>query len=178
MAKEQLILQLLDLFRRYGYEGATLSKIAKATGLGKASLYYHFPGGKEDMVVAVLDYLEQWLQQHILQSLRSQDSVNNRLTKMCEQVNELYQGGEQCCLFAVLLMGESGDLFYDRINKCLQIWIDEMATVLGETGLNKKIATERAEDAIARIQGCLILARGLKNLEPFQRTLQQIPSNY
>jgi AcrR family transcriptional regulator len=40
---------LLKLFRQFGYDGVTLSKISQATGLGKASLYHYFPGGKAEM---------------------------------------------------------------------------------------------------------------------------------
>jgi TetR/AcrR family transcriptional regulator, lmrAB and yxaGH operons repressor len=176
MNKNELILQLLVLFRRYGYEGATLSKISKITGLGKASLYYHFPGGKEDMAIAVLDYLEQWSEINILQPLRNEGNVKMRLEKMCDRVCEFYQGGQQSCLFAVLLLSEAQDLFFDRINLCLKAWIDAIAAVLIEVGISETVARERAEDAIALIQGTLILARGLNNLEPFQRTLKKLPT--
>jgi TetR/AcrR family transcriptional regulator, lmrAB and yxaGH operons repressor len=174
MSKETLILQLLELFRRYGYEGATLSKISQFTGLGKASLYHHFPGGKEDMVNAVLEYLENWLEENILKPMREQENISDRLNKMCDRVNELYQGGEQCCLFGVLLLGEARGLFQERIKNSLKLWIEAIAKVLVEAGIEPQIAKEQAEDAIAKIQGTLILARGLDDLEPFQRTLRQI----
>lgn len=35
MSKEQTIAKLIAIFRQYGYEGTTLSMLAKATGLGK-----------------------------------------------------------------------------------------------------------------------------------------------
>jgi TetR/AcrR family transcriptional regulator, lmrAB and yxaGH operons repressor len=174
MRKEKLILQLLELFRRYGYEGATLSKISQFTGLGKASLYYHFPGGKEDMVNAVLEYSENWLETNILKPMRTQNNPSDRLNEMCDQVNELYQGGEQCCIFGVLLLGEARGLFQEKIKNSLKLWIEAIAEVLVEAGVEEQIAREQAEDAIARLQGALILARGLDNLEPFQRTLRQI----
>ncbi|MEM8810542.1 MAG: TetR/AcrR family transcriptional regulator, partial [Cyanobacteria bacterium P01_G01_bin.38] len=44
MTKDAAIAKLTPVFRRYGYEGASLSMLSKATGLGKASLYHHFPG--------------------------------------------------------------------------------------------------------------------------------------
>ncbi len=47
--KLELITILDDVFRRRGYEGATLSVLSRACGLGKASLYHHFPGGKDEM---------------------------------------------------------------------------------------------------------------------------------
>jgi AcrR family transcriptional regulator len=182
MNKEKLILQLLELFRRYGYEGATLSKISQFTGLGKASLYHHFPGGKEDMVNAVLEYLENWLEENILKPMRAQNNPSDReaypkgyrLKEMCDRVNELYQGGEQCCLFGVLLLGEARDLFHEKIKNSLKLWVEAIAEVLVEAGIEEQIAREQAEDAIASIQGALILARGLDDLEPFQRTLRQI----
>lgn len=54
MSKEEVIAQLTKVFRQYGYEGATLARLSEATGLGKASLYHHFPKGKEEMAAVVL----------------------------------------------------------------------------------------------------------------------------
>ena len=54
MDKPTLIRSLLNIFREYGYEGASLSKISERTGLGKASLYHHFPNGKQQMAQEVL----------------------------------------------------------------------------------------------------------------------------
>lgn len=76
MPKDTYIPCLLRLFREYGYDGATLSKISQATGLGKASLYHHFPGGKDEMVETVLDYLERWSGENILPVLQSQGDVD------------------------------------------------------------------------------------------------------
>lgn len=42
---------LFQLFRESGYDGVSLAQIAVATGLGKASLYHHFPGGKVEMAL-------------------------------------------------------------------------------------------------------------------------------
>ncbi|MCY7320404.1 MAG: TetR/AcrR family transcriptional regulator, partial [Phormidesmis sp. CAN_BIN36] len=71
MSKDSAIPELVKVFRQYGYEGATLAKLSEATGLGKASLYHHFPKGKEEMASAVLDYLNRGLQEQILAPLRS-----------------------------------------------------------------------------------------------------------
>ena len=45
MSKDTAVPQLLTVFQRYGYEGATLAKLSAATGLGKASLYHYFSQG-------------------------------------------------------------------------------------------------------------------------------------
>lgn len=175
MPKETYIPCLLRLFRQYGYDGATLSKISEATGLGKASLYHHFPGGKDEMVESVLDYLEQWMEQNILQMLQSSGDPLARLQRMCDRLSEVYEGGNQPCLSAILLLGSARDVFHDRVQAVYQRWIAAIAHVLIESGMSKKLAQERGENGVIAIQGGLILAQGLANPAPFRRVMQQLP---
>lgn len=42
-----------DLFRERGFQAITLTDVARAVGIRKPSLYYHFPEGKEQLFVAV-----------------------------------------------------------------------------------------------------------------------------
>ncbi|WP_449419829.1 TetR/AcrR family transcriptional regulator [Phormidium nigroviride] len=175
MPKETYILCLLQLFRQYGYDGATLSKISEATGLGKASLYHYFPGGKEEMVIAVLDYLQLWLEQNILQPLCSEGDTLTRFERMCDRVSELYEGGEQPCIFAILLMGSARDIFHRKVQSLLRAWIDAIADVLILAGLDETLAQQRGEDAVIAVQGVLILSQGLNDFAPFRRVMKQLP---
>lgn len=175
MAKAQYIPSLLQLFRQYGYDGATLAKISQATGLGKASLYHHFPGGKDEMVEAVLDYLEQATEEHILQALRSDGDAQTRLEKMCHAIGDLFEGGKQPCVFAILLMGSSRDVFHDKVEMLLRSWIGAIADVLIAQGMDKTLAVQRGEDAVLAIEGALILSQGLNDFAPFQRVIHQLP---
>ncbi|GAB4198543.1 MAG: TetR/AcrR family transcriptional regulator [Coleofasciculaceae cyanobacterium] len=175
MAKAKYIPRLLQLFRQYGYDGATLAKISEATGLGKASLYHHFPGGKDEMVEAVLDYLEQATEEHILQALRSDGDARTRLRKMCQAIGDLFEGGKQPCVFAILLMGSSRDVFHDKVEILLRKWIGAIADVLIAEGLDKTLAVQRGEDAVLAIEGALILSQGLNDFAPFQRVIHQLP---
>ena len=52
ITREDALDRITAVFRKWGYEGATLRMISEATGLGRASLYHHFPGGKDDMARA------------------------------------------------------------------------------------------------------------------------------
>jgi AcrR family transcriptional regulator len=57
--REQTRKRLLDsaraLFGRLGFAGATLDEIAENAGLTRGALYYNFPGGKDDLFLALLD---------------------------------------------------------------------------------------------------------------------------
>lgn len=175
MPKETYIPCLLRLFRQYGYDGATLAKISEATGLGKASLYHHFPGGKDEMVETVLDYLKQWMDQNIVQPLQSAGEPIVRLQHMCDRLREVYDGGKQPCLSAILLMGSARGVFHEQVQSLYQQWIDAIAHVLRDAGLAETLAQQRGEDALIAIQGSLLLAQALNQPAAFQRVLQKLP---
>ncbi|MBD0337504.1 MAG: TetR/AcrR family transcriptional regulator [Cyanobacteria bacterium Co-bin13] len=175
MPKDTYVPCLLDLFRQNGYDGATLSKISEATGLGRASLYHHFPGGKDEMVGAVLDYLQRRLEQHILQGMDGEEEPLVKLQRMCDRTALTYDNGNRACLLATLLLGSARDVFQVRVQALLEAWRDAIAAVLIEAGLDPQTAQERAEDALISIQGALVLSQGLKKPSPFQRVLQKLP---
>ena len=54
MTKQEILGRALELFTEKGYEGTGMDDIAKAVGIRKASLYYHFDG-KESIFSAVFN---------------------------------------------------------------------------------------------------------------------------
>jgi AcrR family transcriptional regulator len=58
-SREQTRRRLLDAARREfgarGFGAATLDQIAETAGLTRGALYYNFPGGKEDLFLALLE---------------------------------------------------------------------------------------------------------------------------
>jgi TetR/AcrR family transcriptional regulator, lmrAB and yxaGH operons repressor len=178
VSKQIYVPNLLQLFRQFGYEGVTLSKIAQATGLGKASLYHHFPGGKAEMAAAALSEVNQWLETRILPILLGEEPQMpiDKFTAMCIEVNQFFNGGENSCLWAVLVMERSSDdLFHTQIRGAFLRWIEAISLVLIATGLDENLAKQRGEDAIIAIQGALILCHGLRDFGAFDRVLKQLP---
>ncbi len=175
MSREEITTSLVEVFRRYGYEGTTLARLSQATGLNKASLYYYFPKGKEEMAEAALDQIDRWLETEILVLLRQSDTPTNRLRSMSRSVEQFFKEGKTSCLWAVFALGDGDNFFHARIHRALTLWIEALAEVITESGIDSVQAREKAEDAILQIQGALMLARSLKNTEPFQRILKRLP---
>lgn len=176
MPKENYLPCLLQLFRQYGYDGATLSKISEATGLGKASLYHHFPGGKEEMMTSVLAYVEGWLDTNLLPSLQGDGTAQLKLQRMGDRLLDLYEGGEQPCLFAILLSGSARDTFHAQVQQLFETWIAAIAAVLMAEGMEKSVAKQKAEKAVILVQGSLILSQGLNDIQIFQRVIGDLPT--
>jgi AcrR family transcriptional regulator len=55
LSRERVLTAAESLFMEHGYAAVTLRDIANALGIRQASLYYHAPGGKEELFVTVVE---------------------------------------------------------------------------------------------------------------------------
>src|SRR4051794_2604053 len=88
----------MDLFREKGFDGASVADISAMTGLGKSSLYHHFPNGKEQMALQVLARLEEQLERALFEPMRSAGTPRQKLDRMLDGINQFYEGGKKACL--------------------------------------------------------------------------------
>jgi AcrR family transcriptional regulator len=173
-SREEIVGQLLDLFRRAGFEGVSLSDISKATGLGKSSLYHHFPGGKADMAEAVLSRVSDWSAAEIVGPLRAGGSRAQRVGAMLDAMEQLYGGGREPCIIASLLVGGEEPQLQKGLKRIVQEWIDALTEALTATGAKGSGAQAKALDALSRIQGALVLSRALGDPAAFQQAAQRV----
>ena len=69
--REKLIAVAADLFHRRGYHAVGLNEICAAGELPKGSVYYHFPKGKEEIAVAVIDVSKEQIANDIREAVSS-----------------------------------------------------------------------------------------------------------
>lgn len=170
-----LYAKLSDVFREVGYDGASLARLSAATGLQKASLYHRFPGGKDQMADEVLRGAEAWLVANILTPLAAAGDPRGRIRVMIRALDQFYAGGRQACLLNLLASPpHTPSPLAERIRLAFQAFIDALAAVLRDAGLDAAVARARAERAIVLVQGSLVLCRGLGTPRPFRSTLRQL----
>lgn len=176
LSRDAVVDRLLGAFRRHGYDAASLGQLSEATGLGRSSLYHYFPGGKEDMARAVFDRVDAWMHDEVLTPMQGSGTPERRLAKVIAKLDNFYGGGAEACLFGNLVVGDARTLFQDRLNASLRGLIDGFARLAREKdGVSAREAQRRAEDAVVRIQGSLIVSRAIQESEPFRRVLNTLP---
>lgn len=174
---DEVLDRLTRVFRDEGYESASLARLSQATGLGKASLYHYFPGGKADMAIAVAERSNGIFREKIILPLLEAGEPHTRIDGMLQSLNRYYARGEDSCLLGMLAMGGSATLFQKQVRAGIEGWILALAQVLTKAGLTETEAQQRAEDAVLRIEGALLVARGVGDAGPFRRTLVQLKKN-
>jgi len=83
MTKQEILEHALSLFMTKGYEGTSMSDLAAATGIKKASLYAHY-SGKEEIFSAVFTGVVEEYRETIqfLTLKRTDESALTRLERM------------------------------------------------------------------------------------------------
>lgn len=176
LSREEVVERLMRVVRRHGYDGASLAELSKATGLGKSSLYHYFPDGKDDMVRAVLEHLESQLRETVFEPLRRPGPARRRVEEMIDTVDAFYRGGREACVLGNLVLGTSRSRFRSKLEAIFSEWIDALSGALIDAGLSKAVAHARAEDAVMRVEGALILAGAMNDPSLFARAVRQLPA--
>jgi len=174
LSDQQLFERLTDVFRRRGYDGASYADLMKATGLVKASLYHRFPGGKEEMVGAIQSEVDRHFAGYVLAPALEEGDPKQRARQMARRLREFYDGGKVWCLLDTLTLAECRTTLA-HAKKSMGFWVERFARIGRDGGLSAGVARKRAEEAVAAIEGGLIVARVLKNRRPFLRVLAGLP---
>lgn len=173
--KVELIAALRGVFHRYGYDGATLSRIAEATGLGKGSLYHHFPGGKVDMATAVLQAEGEWFHA-ALDALRAPGDPAARIAAFAEWLQLDICEQSEASTLDIYTMGDACALFRGEMGLAVQDWLAALQQVMEDAGLPATIAGERAADCIARLEGARLMCRCLDDWGYYEGLLATLPA--
>lgn len=174
LSKPDLLGRLMDLFRDKGFDGASLSDISESTGLGKSSLYHHFPNGKEEMALEVLAYLETQLEVALFEPMRSTGTPARKLDRMLDAIDSFYEGGKKACLLERLCASVDAGRFRRPLGRAFTHWIEAVEALGVESGLPRAVARRRAEDLVVRIEGALVVCAGSGDTGVFARAIRDL----
>lgn len=172
--RESLEDQLVGIFKMRGYEGATLTQLAEATGLGKASLYHHFPGGKAEMAAVLLRRAVASLQKSAFSRLTKSTPATVRLRQFVDGFSAYAEHGESQCLVAILAQGSAREIHGDSIGNQFQDWTASLTSVFEETGQKPRRAARSAAGLLASLYGYLLTAQLRSDPSHFRRGIRRI----
>jgi AcrR family transcriptional regulator len=168
-AKEALLQPLAEVFAERGFHGATLTQLAAATGLSKASLYRHFPGGKTEMAGALVRRAVAQLNELAYRHL-SREPEETRIPIFVDGFARYTEQGQKPCLL-MTLSREPG--FATDIHAQTEEWLAQLARAYLD-GISEKAAARRARQLLTNLYGALALSQLLGDLKPFRQTVKRL----
>lgn len=101
ISRTEILQRCLDVLHHEGYNGASISMLAAATGLGKAGLLHHF-GSKEGLMQSVLTYAFAQFEGYVLSVAYEPIPPEQRLEKLLRRQNRIAKRERNGCFFANL----------------------------------------------------------------------------
>lgn len=172
--RSDVIPALGEIFREYGFSGASLSEITDRTGLGKGSLYHFFPKGKTEMAEAVLDDIDLWFEENVYRPLRENKDSIAGINSMFKEVHRYFDSGNRICLVGAFALDNTRDQFSEKVHSYFKAWVQSLSAALKRCGFTQGEAKIAAEDVVGGIQGALVLARSQDDPKIFTRTLKRL----
>lgn len=151
------------LLRRRGYNGTGLNHIIAESGAPRGSLYFHFPGGKEELACAAIEESGRQWRAALEAIVDAAPSTGDAIQSVCEflaadlEASDYHSG----CPAATVALEVSS--LSERVREaCASLyrsWVELIADRLIADGLAPERARQIGSFVLSAIEGALLLAR-------------------
>ncbi|MGO4612516.1 TetR/AcrR family transcriptional regulator [Nocardia sp. 2YAB30] len=162
------------LVERHGYYGAGLNQILATSGAPRGSLYFHFPGGKDELVAEAIAQSGKEIAT-LIDTIEPGDTAAaaTRLLAMFGDRLEA-SGWQQGCPVATVALdiAAANDPIQLECAAAYAAWEQALRIRLRADG--RADADDLAAALLAMVEGALLLARAQRSREPLERVERTI----
>lgn len=170
--RQRMLDTAADLFQTQGYHATGLTQLTTAGGAPKGSLYFHFPGGKEQLAAEAVRLSSErtgaLLEAIVRDAPDPATGINRAVDALASFLAESdFQRG--CPLATVALdAAATSEPIREACADGYSSWHDILASYFAAQGLSTERADELATVVLATIEGGLLLARTRRDVAPLR----------
>lgn len=173
--RERMVAGATRLLATKGLQATSFSEVIELTATPRGSIYHHFPGGKDELVLAALHESGALLLATMEESRgKSADEVLDALLSFWRGVLE----SNACtlgCAVAAVTIGTEDQALLTAAGEVFAKWQERLTDLYAEGGLSRVAAKDFASHTLATIEGGVVMARAQTDLEPFDRAVRMLP---
>jgi TetR/AcrR family transcriptional repressor of lmrAB and yxaGH operons len=176
-SREAFVATAGRLLRRQGYAATGLNEIVARSGAPKGSLYFHFPGGKQELAAAALSRAGEQLAASMGAILSSSDDLGEALGRLVDALSaglEASGYADGCPIATVALEAGDSEALRAVSASVFESWLERLRTRLCAAGLEPDAAERRALLVLSAIEGALILARTQRDPAPLAAVREEL----
>ncbi len=172
-----------SLFRVRGYSGIGIAELLEKSGAPRGSLYFHFPGGKEQIGAEVINGFAV----RTAARFRELDESGVELGKFIEIVFKTTAKESNACDFhgscpiaAIAAgFGAEDELLAEAIRNCFAAWEAAISDAARKRGMSEDNAAVFASAFLASMEGAFVLSKAQRSTAPHvnaSRAMQALAS--
>jgi len=168
--RDQIIEKTCELLELQGYHGTGLNQIIKESNSPKGSLYYHFPGGKEELATEAVNRVGEIVLRRIRDNLAELDDPAEAIRAFIQNIavnveRSGYRAGGPITTIA-METAASSSVLRETCHRIYEDWQAAFADKLLSGNIPPERARTMATLIIASIEGGVILCRTSRSPQP------------
>jgi TetR/AcrR family transcriptional regulator, lmrAB and yxaGH operons repressor len=177
-SRDRLLDAAVDLLQRKGFHGTGLNELLMRSETPRGSLYFHFPGGKEQIgaeAIARAGAQVAAAVAHLMKTRASPADAVDALGDVLASGLEASHFQRGCPVATTALEATPGSVpIREAVQSSFESWLLPLSARLQAGGLTADQAAERADLVIAALEGALILARARRDGDVLRRVARQL----
>ncbi len=177
--REHMIETTASLVHRRGFYGTSLNEILLESGAPRGSLYYHFPGGKEELVLEAARQGVAIVTQLLKEVLTgSPDPADGVRAFVQAAAHELHDSGFVfgCPVAPIVLDSPESSALAEVCQEALEEWQQVLVEGLGSGGIERGRAESLATMIVCGLEGGLLWARARRDIAPLDAVAEELAS--
>jgi AcrR family transcriptional regulator len=168
-ARDRMIDSAIKRLATDGFQGASFAAILEDSGAPRGSIYHHFPGGKDELVVAAVERAGGRAVAAV-ESLRGRPAaeVVGAFVASWRTLLTVTDFRVGCSLVGVTVSAE-GRAVVERGADMFRSWRAQLADVLVAGGVDDDRGDDVATLVLAACEGAVVMCRAERSLAPLDR---------
>jgi len=166
--RKKLVETTAALLRGQGYHATGLSQIVAESGTPRGSLYFYFPGGKDDLAIAALhaasDAWRARIQDAIAGAASLAAALDAVITVLADELEA--SGWVNGCPVAAVALEATSEPVRATVAEHFERWIDLSVALLVRFGMPAASSRELALVSLSALEGALLMARVTRSRAP------------
>jgi TetR/AcrR family transcriptional regulator, lmrAB and yxaGH operons repressor len=177
--REHMIETTGGLVHRQGFHGTSLNEILLESGAPRGSLYYHFPGGKEELVLEAtrqgIASVTLLLKEVLTDSPDPAEGVHAFVEAAAHILRDSgYVFG--CPVAPIVLDSPESSALAKVCQEAFEKWQRVLVEGLGSAGIERGRAESLATMVVCGLEGGLLLARARRDIAPLDAVAEELAS--
>jgi AcrR family transcriptional regulator len=176
--KQRMLDSAVLLLRERGAAGVTVDAVLAHSGAPRGSVYHHFPGGRNEMVLGAVRQAGDYIATMVRESAEADGDARQRVDRLVAFWKRAltktdFRAG---CPVAAMAM-DGRDLVPDAgdvVREIFTQWQAGLAEAFTTSGFARPRAERLATLVVSAIEGAIILCRAHRDLSPLDDVLIEI----
>jgi TetR/AcrR family transcriptional repressor of lmrAB and yxaGH operons len=166
------------LLRKRGYHGTSLNDILSASGAPRGSLYFHFPGGKDQLVIEVTRDSVAKVTERLGEALAAEKDPAVAVHHIYQSVARMLEDNQFSlgCPIAPVVLDSPTDVpeLVDLCRSAFEQWIGLLREAFVRAGVPERRAHALALLVESSLEGLMVIARATRDRAPLQAVADEV----